>query len=258
MGIHPAQFSKELLDPMAGEIRRVLPQFEDEPIVLLLDPCAGLGWRLDAIVKLVNQEEAGVEVIWYGIEIEPVYMYDAHKAVMVGDSTDMYGLCHPWWDESDSDIYFADSSWDIGVTSPTYGNGLNDNFHSKRYSKRNTYIHRIRDEVGEGYELHPNNTAKYSFRGGRKKWKKYLDLHARIYSEMRRVLKPGAPFIVNTKNFVSAGGVVNVTLAHDEILRGLGFERKRVKRVTVPGLRYGENHEDREVYESIVTYRNVK
>lgn len=249
--IHPSQFSKELVHPIAQAVVNALADRKVEGgTFYMIDPCAGLGWRLSEIadhVGLMWMSEAATmntyprKLEWRGMEIEPAYVDQAHPNVARGDSSVM--------------IDWLSNSWDVGVTSPTYGNGMNDYFEAKDASRRNTYIHRIREFIPD-YRLSVNNTARYSYRGGSKKWAKYLDLHRRIYGQMARVLKPGAPFIVNTKGFISGREMVDLTNVHDELLRENGFRTGVRKRVVTPGLAQGSNWEAREVYESVVTYWN--
>jgi hypothetical protein len=237
--------------PIARAIVDALHENTRGPTFNLIDPCAGLGWRLAEIVDTVQAywladsvrfQTYPRKLEWTGVEIEEAYLAEAHPNVKWGDSTA---------------LMMTANSFDVAITSPTYGNGMNDYFEAKDYSRRNTYIHRIREFLPE-YRLAETNTGRYSYRGGRRKWGRYLDLHTQIYAEVHRVLKGGSSFIVNTKGFISGNELVDLTNVHDELLRGVGFETGTRTRVVTPGLPQGENWEAREVFESIVTYRCVK
>lgn len=212
--IHPAQFSTELLLPMA----EMLKEAGVEDFWEVLDPFAGLGLRLQAM----NEMYFKGRLILSGLEIERALVRKADRFVIRGDATDMW---------------FSDNTFDAAVTSPTYGNGCNDNFHAKDNSRRNTYIHRIREHEGEGYELAANNTGQFGWRGGQASINKYLDLHRAAYKEVFRVLKPGAVFLVNVKNFVVGDTYVNLRRHTDEMMAEVGFEYWGDQLVYTPGMR---------------------
>lgn len=136
---HPARFSQtivkqiiEILDPMV---------IGDTPWHLH-DPFGGTGERLHDIAIATR--------CWYsGTEIEPEWI--VFPNIVEGDATD-------------PDTYPTVRPYAI-VTSPTYPNGMADSWQASDTSKRNTYRHRLRDLNGSDRELHPNNQARWGYRG---------------------------------------------------------------------------------------------
>lgn len=238
--IHPAQYSKYLVPVLANALRRHVSSPAGQ-WRYLLDPFAGLGHRLAAIGSL-----AGLEPI--GIEIEPGYFErkETHPCVRLGDSTEL------------EDIFLTATvgpTFDAIVTSPTYPNGLNDDFHARDASKRNTYIHRLREHLGDGYELHPNSTARHGIRRGAKSVARYEELHRTVLEQCSLVLNPGGIFVLNAKD-VLAGGEIRYSTASFFVrhLESLGFEVLEWFLVDAIGLLHGANR-DRRTFEDVVILR---
>jgi hypothetical protein len=215
--VHPATYSKEIVPVM----HELLYRFKLPGLGTLLDPMAGLGRDLTPT----------------GIEIEQIY-FDlglTDDCVIQGDSTDMH--------------WVAAATIAAACVSVPYPNGVSDNFRSKEedVSVRHTYIHRIR-QYAPDYELHPNNSGGMNPRRSPKAYRAFMDLHDRVYAEVSRVLRPGAPFIWNGKDTLKYD-FVDDTVAR---LRVLGFHIKHVERVLTPGLNHGENSEQKVSGEFIV------
>lgn len=214
--IHPAQFSTELLLPMA----EMLKEAGVVGGMKVLDPFAGLGHRLEAMNVMYFKSELHL----FGVEIEPALVKKAALFVQRGDATNL-------------ETMFLPETFDAAVTSPTYGNGCNDNFHARDNSKRNTYIHRIREHEGESYELDVNNTGQYGFRGGQPGINQYLEMHRLALLQLTHVLKPGAPFLLNVKNFVVGATYVNLKRHMTELAQAVGFVWIDERLVYTPGMR---------------------
>lgn len=217
--IHPATFSKELIRPLAETLSR----YANGGYVL--DPCAGEGKKLAEIARMADMNPVGVE-------IEPAYVNIAHECVRLGDSTRLFWL--------------PDNSFDAALSSFVYPNGMADNFRSNENSVRHTYIHRIRKVVGDDYELHENNTASLNPRRSPKALQTFYGLHVKIMEQVFRKLKPGAAFIMNTKD------TPHIPFTGDTIsqLIDVGFEFFETFRVDCPGIP-GKNQESKVTYEDV-------
>jgi hypothetical protein len=152
---------------------------------------------------------------------------------------------------------FPAGTFDGGCSSPTYGNGMNDHFVSREDSVRHTYRHAVAARVGDREaQLPATSTARFLFDSP-----EYRALHVAAWSELHRVLTPGAVFVLNTKNVAAdrrRGGKVAcspVTAWHRGLLTSLGFvERERVE-VAARGLPHGADgtrlrvgHEDLTIF----------
>jgi hypothetical protein len=103
----------------------------------VLDPYVGVG--------TVHRVE-GFDI--FGSDIEEPYVREAprHPLDLVADA---------------EALPFADGTFAAIMTSPTFGNRMADYFHAKDNSRRNSYVHALRDVLGDpDYELHPHNTAR--------------------------------------------------------------------------------------------------
>ena len=78
------------------------------------------------------------------------------------------------------------------------------------------------------------------------------------WTEARRVLCPGAAFVLNIKDHIRAGKVQRVTDWHIEALEALGFRRLQTVNVTTPSMRYGANADLRVEYESVILFQLTK
>lgn len=228
--IHPAVFSDNLLEPMAEMIG-----WHDGGV--LFDPCAGLGWKLGQIAERCGMLPLGVD-----IEAD-LYRRDSAPWVGQRDSTDL----RSWYDAA---------SWrgcDAACTSFVYPNGMADNFHAKDNSKRHTYVHYLRAALNDPtIELQPNNMAGMQPRGSAKALARFMDTQQKIITEVFKVLIPGAPFVVNTKD-----PPYNGTYTHDthQQLLAAGFEIIEFRELPAAGLNHGANQDGKAENENLTLAR---
>lgn len=186
----------------------------------VLDPMAGVG----GIARVAAL--AGVPLV-VGVEIEPDWAH-AHPCVMAGDATA---------------LPFIDSAFDAVCTSPTYGNRMSDHHDARDNSTRHTYRHAI------GRPLHERNTGRYPWGDT------YRRLHAEAWAEAVRVLRPGGRFVLNVKDYIENGEVVDAArLWHVATLEHLGLRLDRDLEVCCPGQRHGANSKARVNVEHIITF----
>lgn len=225
--ITPAAYSPELVAPIADAYLRHTP-WEGG---VLLDPFGGTGHRLAQIAGLLSMDPVA-------IEIEPGYVTSgqAHACVRTGDSRQ---------------LPFADGSCDGAVTSPAYPNGVSDNFRSTETSVRHTYIHRLRMHLGDDYELQGGNSAGMSPRRSPAALKAFYAIHEAVWREVHRVLRPGAVFVVNTKDPVK----VPFRADTEAQLVAAGFDVVEVRQVPVRGLNHGRNAEKKYSFEDLTIVR---
>ena len=184
----------------------------------ILDPFAGTG-TIFTIEKLLPGCRAE------GIELEPEWAA-LHPRTTQGNAL------HLSW---------PDRHFDAVLTSPAYGNRMADNLSRDRY-KRNTYASEL------GRDLSPDSGAALQW-GPR-----YREFHVAAWTEARRVLCPGAAFVLNCKNHIRGGVLQHVTEWHIDALTSLGFRLQRHERVNTPSMRYGANSDLRVEYESVILF----
>lgn len=240
--IHPAQYSPYLIPVLADALRRsssFVANPSDAPRGFLLDPCAGLGHRLAEIADL-----AGFRPV--GVEIERGYFEAGatHPCVWNADSTKL------------DDLIPRPACVDAWVCSFTYPGGMNDDFKARDASKRNTYIHRLREHLGDDYELSENSTARHGIRKGSRSIARYCELHEKILDQVTRVLKPGGIAVVNVKDVYKAGELGFATaLWFLEQLEARGYTLLSWRMIPAQGLREGSNREVRAEFEDVITLR---
>ena len=187
----------------------------------ILDPFGGTG----KVFLLEHWLGAGVEI--QAVELEP------HVAAINPRTTQGNALHLSW----------GDGYFDGIVTSPTYGNRMADHHNAQDASKRRTYRHMF------GAELHPDNSGAMDW-GPR-----YREFHVAAWTEARRVLCPGAAFVLNIKDHIRGGVLQHVTEWHIDALTALGFRLLRHERVNTPSMRYGANGDKRVEYESVILFQ---
>ena len=83
----------------------------------------------------------------------------------------------------------------------------------------------------------------------------YRALHVAVWTECRRVLKPGGIFVLNVKDHIRRGVLQEVSNWHAVTLLMLGFVCTRRVHVPCPGQRHGANGHLRVDYESVILFR---
>ena len=186
----------------------------------ILDPFGGVGGIFDLASFL-----PGAQID--AIEIEPEWAEQDPRTTL-GNA-----LALPW----------VDGTFDAVCTSPCYGNRMADHHQARDASRRNTYRHAL------GRSLHPDNA------GGLQWGPAYRAFHVQAWTEARRVLRPGARFVLNVKDHIRAGVVQPVTDWHTETLLSMGFDLVNRAEIKCPGQRRGANGNVRVNAESVLCFR---
>lgn len=254
---HPAPYSGALLPVLAALVDLHAPRRTRRP-TRVLDPFAGTG-RVHGLVALVEEP-----IETWGVELMPRWAA-LHPRTLHGDAT---ALPREW-----------SGRFDAIVTSPCYGNRFADHHDARdvcsecdgrpnlwewlvagRWSSRcpkcggnglsprRSYAH----YYGRDRFLHDaprdRNAGLMHFGD------EYRDLHERAWREARRVLAKDGVLILNIKNFVRDGEVVDVAGWHRRTLEALGFRRLGTKSVTLRGFRHGANRDARETGERVYLF----
>lgn len=162
-----------------------------------------------------------------GLEIEKEWA-DMHKKTILGDATKMP---------------FDNCFFDAICTSPTYGNRMADSHKAKDDSKRNTYTHVL------GRDLSENNSGKMQWGD------EYKKLHILVWKECFRVLKNNGIFILNFKNHIRKGKLVDVFSWHVSELLKIGFGIEKIEQVKTNGNGFGKNGNLRTGFEFVAMFR---
>ena len=214
---HPAKFTDILLETMYPYI----PNGDD---IKLLDPFAGTG-------KIALIKELGFKGKIYANDLESEWL-----------SPNIHGCDFLTYEDAET-LDYPSEFFDCVCTSPTYGNRMADHHNAKDGSVRMTYTHCL------GRPLHDQNTGSMQF------GQKYIQKHERIWRHLLNLLKNGGAFIVNAKNFVRKGKVVDVVGEHLRMLESLGLKLERNLTVETPSMRYGRNSAKRIPHENILIMR---
>jgi DNA modification methylase len=193
---------------------------------VIIDPFAGIG-------RIHRLASASLRTV--GVEIEPEWAA-CHRSTIVGNALR---------------LPFGPESFDGAVTSPVYGNRMSDHHSALDGSQRRSYTHDLQRTTGDlGRQLHPDNAGQlYAWQP------KYWRFHVRAWAEVMRVLRPGAPFVLNVSDFIRNGQRVPVTKIHIQACTKLGFEFIRAYPVETPRMRKGENHQARIDHEYVLHFR---
>lgn len=220
---HPAPFNKVLFPVFAEIVGRY-------GVGSVLDTFAGKGG-----IFALRDYCPTLQVT--AIEIEKRWA-DCHWATQIGDATN---LPAKWTGQ-----------FDAIITSPTFGNRVNDSFEDRKPEKkyhRNTYRHTL------GERLQPNNSGQLHFGC------KYCTLHRDAALEWWRVLRGDGKGIVviEVKDFYETPKPkrtrkVRVSLWFYHCLLNLGFEYLEKTQVPVPGNRHGANRQ-RVPYTNVMVFR---
>lgn len=213
---HPAQFTPSIITAFDGLLE--LPAGS-----LLLDPFAGLGDRASEWCARRGWTFVGVELEEWAGSVQ-------------GDATA---------------LPIRSDSIDGGFSSVTYANGLADP--ALRWSNpkgRRTY------DLALGSDLRPSNSGRCGLRGrGDRGYDAYLEIHRRAFAELYRVLKPGAPFLLNCSDVVADRSLRRVTGDNATLAVRAGFSIEGWHHVPTPRYRNGRNAEARADHEDVVVLR---
>lgn len=192
---HPAKYSDALLPIMDRMIGKRAP---------ILDPFGGTGK-----LKQIRPEAVCSEIEYEWAHINGDIVADALH------------------------LPFADHTFEVICTSPTYGNRMADHHNAKDNSRRNTYRHTL------GKPLHPNNS-------GQMQWgKTYMEFHVMAWTECKRVLSQNGILILNISNHIRKGQEQYVATWHAHELERMGFKFFELSTVHTPRQRYGKNGDKR-------------
>lgn len=214
---NPAKFSPQILDVIREQIQTYNVQG------VALDPFAGTG-RVHQL--------AGPGLRTVGVEIEPEWAA-YHPDTRCGDSRKLMSLFKPG------------ESFDAIITSPTYGNRMADHHEAKDDSVRNTYRHKLGRMPSEG------STAVLQW------GEAYRELHKEIYRACHLKLNRDAVVILNVKDHVRGGEVVQVSEWHKLAWAMMGWTPLDTIQVPVTGNGYGANGKARVPHEDVHVMRRL-
>lgn len=248
---HPAKFSASILDKIVEQLAPLIPP---GAVYDVLDPFAGVGG--------VHKLEGRIPVRTTGVELEREWAA-AHPQTEVGDSRS---------------LRFPDGTFDLIVTSPSYGNRMADS-HEAREVCQACKGTGTRDDEGNGGECDRcggagrNEYKRLTYRhqlgrplsegsGSGLHWgAKYRLLHAEVWRECLRVLRqdtdPDRPawFVLNTSSAVPGAGYQPVTEWHVNALCSLGCKLYGSWPVDTPRMGFGANAGKRAEWESVTILR---
>ena len=198
----------------------------------MLDPFAGVG-GVHNLDPHGDPQRAGfgADNDWIdtiGLELEPEWAHQ-HPWTMVGDATA---------------LPFRDCTFDVVVTSPTYGNRMADHHNGRDGSKRITYTHTL------GRPLTPGNSGAMHWGEG------YRTLHSQVWKQVDRVLRPGAFLVLNVSNHIRKGNEIGVSEWHRDTLMKMGFTVTDEVEVQTPRMGFGANRETRVGFEHVISFRH--
>jgi len=215
---HPAKFTDSFL-PIFSELLQNTSN--------VIDPMAGTG-------KIGLIKEHGYKGVVYANDLEFEWISQAKD-----NGCDVFSM----FDAAKMD--YQNESFDAICTSPTYGNRMADSHNARDSSTRNTYTHTL------GRKLHEENTGKMQW------GEKYRVKHTEIYVELRRILKTNGIFILNVKDHIRKGEIIQVSDFHRNLIEKNGFTVEQHIEVPVRGMRFGENGKVRVKYENIYVFRKM-
>jgi hypothetical protein len=156
---------------------------------------------------------------------------------------------------------FRAGSFDVWVSSPDYGNRMNDHYRNRdlhkpcegrgcRGCKQSGLSPRKNYYVANGGPLHERNGARYHW-GPR--WKAIREA---AYAEIPRLLAPGGLCLLNVSDFVRDRKVVDAVDWHRGALLRAGLEADVMYAVPTKRMRRGENYDARVPFEHVIAMRN--
>ena len=236
MSVHPARFSKPIVDVIRDILVAEFPGPMGRPVVH--DPFAGTGTRLAEICDTGD----GLGFGFSGTEIEECFI--EHEAIIHGDACDAR-LYPPTLLPNET----TTGGWVI-CTSPVYANGVADNHKPSDASKRHTYRAAKIEITGDpDAELHPGNMGNYGYRstqrdGKSTKRKAFWEIADAAMSHWDSALLA----IVNVSDFKAKRNGVEVTEPHVDDWKALLYKHGWINQTDFPvGTQRQGNGENRDV-----------
>ena len=231
MNKHPATYTDALL-PIFAELL-LNPWLQCEPGTRAGEDFGPLrGYRQDRAPRAwLPQAE------FYGYEIEPEWAEQARAAGCVcttGDSRQMH---------------YPDATFDAICTARPTATAW-------RITTRRATPPAPHLPPRAGRPLTPGNSGALQWGDGIA-GDEYRALHVAVWTECRRVLKPGGIFVLNVKDHIRGGVLQEVSNWHAVTLLMLGFVCTRRVHVPCPGQRHGANGHLRVDYESVIQLRKA-
>ena len=218
--VHPAQYSTSVVEQMVKRLD------EHDVRGTVLDPFAGPGQ------SLVHFCAPRRKVL--GIEIQPEWV-DVGNGLLA--ETEESGVELRVGDATKTKL--RKNSIAAVVTSPCYGNRFADAHMAADPSIRRSYTHDLRTMTGDNERQLAEGSAG-TLRFGNPAYK---SLHFDAYREMFRVLKPGAPMLLNVSDFFNNRERVAACAWHVAAMTSVGFWWVWSAAIETPRLRFGANRE---------------
>lgn len=219
---HPAKFT----DTILSEFVQIIADYElaDGTIV---DPFAGTG--------RIHRLGGDGTIHTIGVELEPEWA-EQHPYTITGNSRDLVNLIR--------DTFPGVGQVQGIFTSPAYGNRMADSYAGDaKGSRRSTYRIALDRALSEG------NGASMHFGHD------YKLLHYKVWKQCWELLDADGLMVVNLKNFIRGGHVVDIVEWHRETLERVGFTFLEQRHVDTPGMKMGANRDLRVDGEEILVMR---
>lgn len=230
---HPAKFPDHMLP--------ILADLAGNRAAVVMDPFAGVG-------KVLGLRDHGCFERFVLIELEAEWAHQAEQ--------------HPRWRAVGDRLYVQDclnvmrliarevphERPNLVVTSCTYGNRMADHHEAKdvgpdgKLTYRATYRHRL------GRPLTAGNSGALQWGDA------YRDFHDEAWEVVAHVLLPGGLFLLNVKDHIRKGVLVDVTGWHRDVVWTKGLRLIREERIPCPGMRRGANGKVRVAHESVLVF----
>lgn len=231
---HPAKFSKDIVDAIAEMI--VDHHGGSSQYATVLDPFGGIG-----LIHELSARDQPWET--FAVELQPGWAAQSarHGWTYGGDWFEFTPRVSQFqrfdhgdkaWVREDSPPYF-----DVVATSCTYGNRMADKHNAKEDSKRMTYAHTLRRN---GEELHPESS------GGMQWGEPYRFFHMAAWRKAALLLDMGGLLIVNVKDHVRGGKLIQVADWHRGVIAQLCGRDWKMEicedvHIEVRGMGFGQN-----------------
>ena len=237
---HPAKYTKAVWLCIYRDVAKLVTLHPEKREWHVLDPFGGVGGIFDLHTMEGDYDPNELTFKITCIEIESEWAEQAlahqryrpaHDQVLALDFFDF--AAHPSVRET----------FDLIVTSPTYGNRMADHHEAKDDSVRNTYRHKL------GRPLSENSSASLQWGDD------YRDFHRAAWDEAFDLLEAGGYFILNVKDHIRKGVKQPVAAWHRAYCQSIGFTKVEETHIPVRGNRQGENGEVRVDHEHVYVFQ---